>query len=151
MAIHSYVIVYTILLNLFLQGRFTKMKRAINPDTIMSIGTAYIGLEEKTPTTKAQSIFLKYRITTRKMPNWLVLSMPRQKHLRFYTCLPFFILGKCLYSLVETNIGNATQKRRVIPHMTFDRVLSGLLEAFTNSATPKRQTVLYVKKNTSLA
>ena len=29
------------------------MKRAINPDTIMSIGTAYIGFEEKMPTTKA--------------------------------------------------------------------------------------------------
>ncbi len=29
------------------------MKRAINPDTIMSIGTAYMGFEEKTPTTKA--------------------------------------------------------------------------------------------------
>ena len=148
---HSYVIVYTILLSLFLQGRFTKMKRAINPDTIMSIGTAYIGFEEKMPTTKAYSIFLKYRITTRKMPNWLVLSMPRQKHLRFYTCLPFFILGKCLNSFVETNIGKATQKRRVIPHITFDRVLPGLLEAFINSATPKRQTVLQVKKNTSLA
>lgn len=67
----------TMLESLFLKGRLRKMKRAINTEVNIRMGSAYIGREENTPTTKAYTIFLKYLIMIKNTPNWLVLSIPR--------------------------------------------------------------------------
>ena len=58
-AMQASVVVSTILLSLFLYGRCTKMKRASIPETIIKMGTAYMGLAENIPTASAYTIFRK--------------------------------------------------------------------------------------------
>ena len=72
---HS-LMISTTLESLFLKGRLRKMKRAMNMEVNMRMGSAYMGLEENIPMMRAYISFRKYLIIMRNTPNLLSLSIP---------------------------------------------------------------------------